>query len=297
MIDPIHPPLLSVRGLTMRFGGIVALKEVSFDIRRGSISALIGPNGAGKTTVFNCLTGFYRATEGSISLQSARRTTDLVRILGERFRPGDFANPALFASKLYYKMFGGSHQVARAGVARTFQNIRLFREMTVIENLLVAQHMQVNRNPVSGLLRTADFRGSEREAVERAYAWLKVFGLAEDANRLAGELAYGRQRRLEIARAMCTGPRLICLDEPAAGLNPQETDELRELIRTLRDEHQVTVLLIEHDMGMVMGVSDHVVVLDHGEVIAVGTPGTVEHDPAVLAAYLGADYAAEAGKL
>ena len=289
--------MLSVKGLTMRFGGIVALKDVSFDIQRGSISALIGPNGAGKTTVFNCLTGFYRATEGTIALHAGKESVDLVRILGQRFRPGDFANPALFASRLYYKMFGGAHQVARAGVARTFQNIRLFREMTAIENLLVAQHMQVNRNLISGLFRNDNFRASEREAVERAHAWLKAFGLAEDANRLAGELSYGRQRRLEIARAMCSGPRMICLDEPAAGLNPQETDELRDLIRTLRDEHEVTVLLIEHDMGMVMGVSDHIVVLDHGEVIAYGTPHAVENDPAVLAAYLGTDYAAEADKV
>jgi branched-chain amino acid transport system ATP-binding protein len=287
--------ILSVQGLSMRFGGIVALKDVSFEIQRGSISALIGPNGAGKTTVFNCLTGFYRASEGSISLHVEGGSHDLVKMLGQRFRPGDFLNPTRFASRLYYKMFGGSHQVARAGVARTFQNIRLFREMTAMENLLVAQHMQINRNPISGLLRSANFRSSEREAVERAFGWLKVFGLEQDANRLAGELSYGRQRRLEIARAMCTGPRLLCLDEPAAGLNPHETEELRDLLRSLRDHHGVTVLLIEHDMGMVMGVSDHVVVLDHGEVIAKGTPREVENDPAVLTAYLGADYAAEAG--
>ena len=294
-IDPTNPPFLSVQGLSMRFGGIVALKEVSFDIQHGSISALIGPNGAGKTTVFNCLTGFYRASEGSITLHDGSEAVDLVKVLGEPFRAGDFLNPARFGSKLYYKLFGGSHEVARAGVARTFQNIRLFREMTAMENLLVAQHLKCNRNPVSGLLRTANFRDSERDAVEHAYAWLKVFGMAKDANRLAGELPYGRQRRLEIARAMCTGPRLLCLDEPAAGLNPQETEELRDLIRMLRDEHRLTVLLIEHDMGMVMGVSDHVVVLDHGEVIAEGTPHAVEHDPAVLTAYLGADYAAEKG--
>jgi branched-chain amino acid transport system ATP-binding protein len=287
--------ILSVQGLSMRFGGIVALKDVSFEIQRGSISALIGPNGAGKTTVFNCLTGFYRASEGSISLHVEGGSHDLVKMLGQRFRPGDFLNPTRFASRLYYKMFGGSHQVARAGVARTFQNIRLFREMTAMENLLVAQHMQINRTPISGLLRSANFRSSEREAVERAFGWLKVFGLEQDANRLAGELSYGRQRRLEIARAMCTGPRLLCLDEPAAGLNPHETEELRDLLRSLRDHHGVTVLLIEHDMGMVMGVSDHVVVLDHGEVIAKGTPREVENDPAVLTAYLGADYAAEAG--
>jgi branched-chain amino acid transport system ATP-binding protein len=296
MTDPVHAPLLSVHDLTMRFGGIVALNDVSFEVTRGSVSALIGPNGAGKTTVFNCLTGFYKATEGAITLRTERAEINLIKELGEAFRAGDFVNPAAFGERLYFKMFGGSHRVARAGVARTFQNVRLFREMTAMENLLVAQHMQLNRNLLSGLFNTQAYRQSERDAVERAYAWLKVFSLEKDANRLAGELPYGHQRRLEIARAMCTGPRLLCLDEPAAGLNPRETYELSLLIRQLRDEHRVTVLLIEHHMGLVMDLSDHVVVLDYGEVIAEGTPQAVANDPAVIAAYLGAaDESGEAG--
>lgn len=288
-IDPIHPPILEVVGLTMRFGGILALNDISFAVKCNSISALIGPNGAGKTTVFNCLTGFYKATEGRIALHTPRAAIDLISILGQPFKAGDFINPAAFADRLYYKMFGGTHRVTRAGVARTFQNVRLFKEMTAIENLLVAQHLQLNRNLLAGLLRTAAYRQSERDALERAYAWLQVFGLAEDANRLAGELPYGHQRRLEIARAMCTSPRLLCLDEPAAGLNPRETTELSQLIRQLRDEHGVTILLIEHDMSLVMDLSEHIVVLDYGEVIADGDPQTVAHHPAVLAAYLGTE--------
>jgi len=288
-IDPIHPPILEVTGLTMRFGGILALNDISFAVKCNSISALIGPNGAGKTTVFNCLTGFYKATEGRIALHTPRAAIDLISILGQPFKASDFINPAVFADRLYYKMFGGTHRVTRAGVARTFQNVRLFKEMTAIENLLVAQHLQLNRNLLAGLLRTAAYRQSERDALERAYAWLQVFGLAEDANRLAGELPYGHQRRLEIARAMCTSPRLLCLDEPAAGLNPRETTELSQLIRQLRDEHGVTILLIEHDMSLVMDLSEHIVVLDYGEVIADGDPQTVAHHPAVLAAYLGTE--------
>ena len=287
--DPIDPPMLEVAGLTMRFGGILALNDVSFQIKRSSISALIGPNGAGKTTVFNCLTGFYKATEGRIALHTTRSAIDLIQILGQPFQPSDWVNPAAFSSRLYYKMFGGTHRVTRAGVARTFQNVRLFKEMTAIENLLVAQHLQLNRNLIAGLFQNAAYRQSERDALERAYAWLKVFRLAEDANRLAGELPYGNQRRLEIARAMCTGPRLLCLDEPAAGLNPRETEQLSELIRRLRDEHGVTILLIEHDMSLVMGLSEHIVVLDYGEVIADGDPHSVAHHPAVLTAYLGTD--------
>ena len=289
MIDPIHAPLLSVHDLTMRFGGILALNDVSFEVRRGAISALIGPNGAGKTTVFNCLTGFYKPTQGMITLRTEREEIDLIKVLGESFHAGDFLNPAAFGERVYYKMFGGSHRVTRAGVARTFQNVRLFREMTVMENLLVAQHIQLNRNLLSGLCNTRAYRASEQNAIERAYAWLKEFSLEADANRLAGELPYGHQRRLEIARAMCTGPRLLCLDEPAAGLNPRETEDLSLLIRKLRDEHDITVLLIEHHMGLVMGLSDHVVVLDYGEVIAEGDPKTVADHPAVIAAYLGTD--------
>jgi branched-chain amino acid transport system ATP-binding protein len=293
MTSRVNAPLLSVQGLTMRFGGILALSDVSFDVQRNSVTALIGPNGAGKTTLFNCVTGFYLATGGTISFAADTGTVDLIKVLGEPFKSKDFTNPAAFAERLYYKMFGGSHRVARAGVARTFQNIRLFREMTAIENLLAAQHMQLNRNLVAGMFNTKGYRTSERDAVERAYGWLKVFGLEKDANRLAGELPYGHQRHLEIARAVCTDPRMVCLDEPAAGLNPKETEELSGLIRRLRDEHDITVLLIEHDMGLVMEISDYVVVLDYGKVIAKGSPRTVEKDPAVLAAYLGEDHIGE----
>lgn len=266
--------LLTVRSLGMRFGGIQALTDVAFSIPAGSISALIGPNGAGKTTVFNCITGFYRPTVGNIELSVDGRVQDL---------------SSLLASKL----FGGSHRIARQGIARTFQNIRLFREMTVLENLLVAQHHGLNHNLLAGFFRTHAYRASEQAAIDNAVRWLQVVGLRDCANRMAGTLPYGHQRRLEIARAMCTHPRLICLDEPAAGLNPRETEDLAALIRKLRQDHDVTVLLIEHDMGLVMGISDHIVVLDHGKVIAMGTPQFIANSPAVILAYLGVEESAD----
>jgi len=281
--------ILSVEHLMMHFGGIKALNDVNLDVERGSITALIGPNGAGKTTVFNCLTGFYKATGGKILLNTQGSPTDVIKVLGQPFEAGDFVNPAKFANRLFYKMFGGTHLVNRAGLARTFQNIRLFRDMSVVENLLVAQHMLANRNLISGILNTPGFRRAESEALDHAFYWLEVVDLVDCANRLAGEMSYGQQRRLEIARAMCTRPELICLDEPAAGLNPAETQALSRIVRYLRDHHGITVLLIEHDMGMVMNISDHIIVLDHGDVIARGLPAEIRSNDKVIAAYLGAD--------
>ncbi len=281
--------ILRVENLMMHFGGIKALNDVSLEVERGSIAALIGPNGAGKTTVFNCLTGFYQASGGSILLETRSRTTDIVQVLGQTLRAGDFLHPRRLMSRIGYKMFGGTHLVNRAGLARTFQNIRLFREMSVVENLLVAQHMQANRNLIAGILNTPGYRRAESQALDRAFYWLEVVEMVECANRLAGTLSYGQQRRLEIARAMCTGPEMICLDEPAAGLNPVETHALSRIVRTLREQHGVTVLLIEHDMGMVMSIADWVIVLDHGNVIARGTPKAIQANASVIAAYLGTD--------
>lgn len=287
--------ILQVDNLMMRFGGIKALNDVSLAVERGSVTSLIGPNGAGKTTVFNCLTGFYRATGGRIVLNANQRSTDVIQVLGQKIHAGDWINPTRLGSRLWYKMFGGAHLVNRAGLARTFQNIRLFREMSVIENLLVAQHMQVNRQLLAGVLNTRGYREAENRALDRAFYWLENVDLVASANRLAGTLSYGQQRRLEIARAMCTRPELICLDEPAAGLNPVETEALSTILHRLRADHRISVLLIEHDMPMVMRISDHIVVLDHGDVIAQGTPQQIRHDPKVIAAYLGAEEESDHG--
>ncbi|QWA11937.1 ATP-binding cassette domain-containing protein [Sodalis ligni] len=280
--------ILKVEHLMMQFGGIKALNDVNLEVERGSITALIGPNGAGKTTVFNCLTGFYRASGGRIELNTRQRSVDIIQILGQKFRGEDWLHPARWGRRVFYKMFGGTHLVNRAGLARTFQNIRLFREMSVVENLLVAQHRQSNRNLIAGILNTTGYRRAENRALDRAFYWLEVVDLVDCANRLAGEMSYGQQRRLEIARAMCTDPEVICLDEPAAGLNPVETRALSGIIRHLRDSHGITVLLIEHDMGMVMEISDHIIVLDHGDVIARGAPHYIQQHESVIAAYLGA---------
>jgi branched-chain amino acid transport system ATP-binding protein len=280
-------PLLQLENVSMHFGGLQALQNVNLQVTHNSITALIGPNGAGKTTLFNCITGFYRATGGSLFWHAADQRVCLRRLLGEPLRLADVTAPRQIIPKIHAALFGGSHQVARVGIARTFQNIRLFKQMSVIENILVAQHRFAHRNPLTGLLRTSRYRQSERAALQNAFDTLEMFSMVSDANRLAGELPYGKQRRLEIARALATRPQLLCLDEPAAGLNPAETAELIDIIRRIRDNHRITILLIEHDIRLVMQLSEAIYVLDHGEIIASGTPQAIRENPHVIAAYLG----------
>ncbi|MFC7333325.1 high-affinity branched-chain amino acid ABC transporter ATP-binding protein LivG [Rhodocista pekingensis] len=259
------PPLLEVTGLTMRFGGLVAVDNLNLTARGSDITAVIGPNGAGKTTVFNCLTGFYRPSAGRLLLRHPKRGAVELQAL-----PG--------------------YAVARMGVVRTFQNIRLFPRMSVLENLLVAQHTGLMRQSgygVAGLLNLPVWRRAEAAAVERARVWLDRLDLLSVADEEAGNLSYGVQRRVEIARAMSTDPLLLCLDEPAAGLNPRETAALGDLLLTIRGEFGTGILLIEHDMSLVMRISDRIHVVDHGKKIAEGTPEEIRSDDRVIKAYLG----------
>ena len=249
--------MLEVQNLSMRFGGLLAVDEVSLDVQEHEIVSIIGPNGAGKTTVFNCMSGFYEPTGGKILFEGKE-----------------------VQGKPDYK-------ISRLGMVRTFQHVRLFSQMTVVENLLVAQHRHLNTNLISGLIKTPSYRAKEQKSLDRAAYWLDRGGLLDLANREAGNLAYGQQRRLEIARCMVTEPKLLMLDEPAAGLNPAETKELNQLIVSLKEDYNVSVVLIEHDMSLVMDISDRINVINQGRPLASGTPEEIRQNDDVIKAYLG----------
>lgn len=255
-------PVLEVKGLTRDFGGLRALNELDLTVNEGEIVALIGPNGAGKTTFFNCVTGIYKPTEGTVHLYGANGEKHLLN--GRK-----------------------PHLITALGMARTFQNIRLFKELSVIDNIKVGLHESMKYNLASSLIRLPNYWKEEKKCTERALELLDIFHMTDLANVQAGSLPYGAQRRLEIMRALATSPKLLLLDEPAAGMNPSETAELTETIRRIRDEFNIAVLLIEHDMSLVMGICEGIAVLNFGRIIAKGTPDEIRNNPQVIEAYLG----------
>ncbi|MEE9911234.1 MAG: ABC transporter ATP-binding protein [Deltaproteobacteria bacterium] len=261
--------ILDVKNLTMCFGGLRALDNVSLHVRKGEITALIGPNGAGKTTLFNCLTGIYKPTAAQITLSPPQGKPS--RIEGLKI-----------------------NAITKLGVARTFQNIRLFEGMTVLENVMIGRHSRSNSGILGAIFRPQRTRDEEKAILDKSYTLLEYMGLSSAVNELARELPYGAQRRLEIARALATDPCLLLLDEPAAGMNPQETNELDALIARLRNDFDLSILLIEHDMKLVMNLSQNIFVLDYGEEIARGTPQEIRSNPTVIKAYLGVEADAEA---
>lgn len=269
-----HPDVLEINNVSMRFGGLMALTEVDMHLKRGAITALIGPNGAGKTTLFNCITCIYRPTSGEICLNQP-----LEGWAGSNGKPG--------ISRMLARV--RPHEATALGMARTFQNIRLFPAMTVLENVMVGRHTRTRSGIFGALFRPSSTRREEQETIDRSYQLLKYMDLHHLYREEARNLAYGQQRRLEIARALATDPFLLLLDEPAAGMNPQETLELRDLIIKIREEFSLSVLLIEHDMNMVMNLSDYIYVLEYGTLIAEGIPDAIRHDPKVIKAYLGED--------
>ena len=263
----MNEKLLDVQNLTMKFGGLIAIDNLSFSAKKDHITSIIGPNGAGKTTVFNCLTGFYKATAGSMFLNKENNKMDL-------------------------KKFSDFKVAQKAGVARTFQNIRLFPQMSVLENMMVAQHnklMTASGFSILGLINSKSYLQKEKEAMEISKYWLDIIGLTNRADDNAGDLPYGDQRKLEIVRAMCIEPHLLCLDEPAAGLNAKESAELNKLLKFIKNDKKTGILLIEHDMSVVMGISDHVVVLNYGKKIFEGTAKETKNSPEVIEAYLGTE--------
>ena len=275
--------MLHVENITMQFGGVVAVNNLSMDVNEGEIVALIGPNGAGKTTAFNCITGVYEPTNGKIAYMG--KDILIGHPTGKMRKLYAGENNGLYGKTLTQT----PDKITRLGIARTFQNIRLFKTQTVFENVLIAMHMLKTSN-----LLTATFRlnhAEEKRMRENAMELLRIVGLADAKDELATSLPYGKQRHLEIARALATQPKLLLLDEPAAGMNPQETEELSAFIRKIKDQFSLTVFMIEHHMNLVMDISDRIYVIDFGKLIAEGTPAEIQRNPAVIAAYLGVDEA------